>query len=53
MSYPSIMAELERLRQLRKNTKEWGKKKRIKAKIKALTKEKERHEIVYYGKVLG
>ena len=53
MSYPSVMAELERLRQLKKNTKEWGKKKRIKAKIKALTKEKERYEIVYYGKVLG
>lgn len=53
MSYPSIMAELERLRQLRKNTKEWGKRKRIKAKIKALVKEKERYELVYYGKVLG
>ena len=53
MSYPSIMAELERLRQLKKNTKERGKKKRIKAKIKALVKKKEQYEIAYYGKVLG
>ena len=53
MSYPSVMAELERLRQLKKNTREWGKKRRIKAKIKALTKEKERYETVYFGKVLG
>ena len=53
MSYPSLLAEIERLRQALRNTKEWGKKKRIKAKIKALTKEKERYEIAYYGKVLG
>lgn len=53
MSYPSVLAELERLRQLKTNTKERGKKKRIKAKIKALTKEKEQYEIAYYGKVLG
>ena len=53
MSYPSVMAELERLKQLKKNTKERGKKKRIKAKIKALVKEKEKYELVYFGKVLG
>ena len=52
MSYPSVLAELERLKQLKKNTKERGKKKRIKAKIKALAKEKEQYELVYYGKVL-
>ena len=53
MSYPSVMAELERLRQLKASTKERGKKKRIKAKIKAMVKEKEQYELVYYGKVLG
>ena len=53
MSYPSVMAELERLRQLKKNTKEWGKRKKIKSKIKKLNEEKERYEIAYYGKVLG
>ena len=53
MSYPNLMAEIERLRQTLRNTKEWGKKKRIKSKIKALTKEKEQYEIAYYGKVLG
>lgn len=53
MSYPSTLAEIERLRQKLRNTKEWGKRKKIKAKIKALVEEKERYEIVYYGKVLG
>lgn len=53
MSYPSTLAEIERLRQKLRNTKEWGKRKKIKAKIKALVKDKERYEIVYYGKVLG
>ena len=53
MSYPNLMAEIERLRQALRNTKKWGKRKRIKAKIKALTKEKERYETVYFGKVLG
>lgn len=53
MSYPSTLAEIERLRQQLRNTKEWGKRKKIKAKIKALVKDKERYEIVYYGKVLG
>ena len=53
MSYPNLLAEIERLGQLKKNTKERGKKKRIKAKIKALTKEKERYEIAYFGKALG
>ena len=36
MSYPNLMAEIERLRQALRNTKKWGKRKRIKAKIKAL-----------------
>lgn len=53
MSYPSTLAELERLRQTLRNTKEWGKRKKIKAKIKALMKEKEKYETVYFGKVLG
>ena len=53
MSYPNLMAEIERLRQALRNTKKWGKRKRIKAKIKALTKEKKRYETVYFGKVLG
>ena len=53
MSYPSTLAEIERLRQKLRNTKEWGKRKKIKAKIKALVKDKEQYEIVYYGKVLG
>ncbi len=53
MSYPSLMAELERLRQTLRNTKQWGKKKRIRAKIRKLNAEKERYEISYFGKVLG
>ena len=53
MSYPSTLAEIERLGQALRNAKERGKKKRIKAKIKALTKEKERYEIAYFGKALG
>ena len=53
MSNPSTLAELERLRQLKANTKERGKRKRIRAKIKKLNEEKEKYEIAYYGKVLG
>lgn len=53
MSYPSTLAELERLRQALENTKERGKRKRIKAKIRKLTEEKERYEAVYFGKALG
>lgn len=53
MSYPSLLAELERLRQALRNTKQWGKKKRIRAKIRKLNEEKEQYEIAYYGKVLG
>ena len=53
MSYPNLMAEIERLRQALRNTKKWGKRKRIKAKIKALVNEKEKYELVYFGKVLG
>lgn len=53
MSYPSVMAELERLRQTLRNTKEWGKRKKIKSKIRKLNLEKERYEISYFGKVLG
>ena len=53
MSYPSTLAEIERLRQKLRNTKEWGKRKKIKNKIKTLNKAKEQYEISYYGKVLG
>ena len=53
MSYPSTLAEIERLKQLKANTKEWGKRKKIKKKIRTLNKEKEQYEISYYGKVLG
>ena len=53
MSYPNLLAELERLRQLKANTKEWGKKKRIRSKLRKLNEEKERYEIAYFGKVLG
>ena len=53
MSYPSLLAEIERLRQALENTKERCKRKRIKAKIRRLTEEKERYETVYFGKALG
>jgi len=53
MSYPSVMAELERLRQALRNTKKWGKRKRIRSKLRKLNEEKERYEIAYFGKVLG
>ena len=53
MSYPSTLAEIERLRQQLRNTKEWGKRKKIKNKIRTLSKAKEQYEISYYGKVLG
>ena len=53
MSYPNLMAEIERLRQQLRNTKERGKRKRIKSKLRKLNEEKDRYEIAYYGKVLG
>lgn len=53
MSYPNMMAEIERLRQALRNTKERGKRKRIKSKLRKLNEEKERYEIAYFGKVLG
>ena len=53
MSYPSLLAEIERLRQQLRNTKERGKRKRIKSKLRNLNEEKERYEIAYFGKVLG
>lgn len=52
MSYPNLMAELERLRQQLRNTKERGKRKRIRSKLRKLNEEKERYEIAYYGKAL-
>lgn len=53
MSYPNLMAEIERLRQALRNTKERGKRKRIKSKLRKLNEEKEKYEIAYCGKVLG
>ena len=53
MSYPNLLAEIERLNQTLKNTKERGKRKSIKRKLKALNDKKERYEMAYYGKVLG
>lgn len=53
MSYPNMMAEIERLRQALRNTKERGKRKRIRSKLRKLNEEKERYEIAYFGKVLG
>ncbi len=53
MSCPNLMAEIEMLRQALRNTKERGKRKSIKKKLKALNEKKERYEIAYYGKVLG
>ena len=52
MNYPSLLAEIERLRQQLRNTKEWGKRKKIKNKIRTLNKAREQYEISYYGKVL-
>lgn len=53
MSYPNLMAEIERLRQALRNTKERGKRKRIRSKLRKFNEEKERYEIAYFGKVLG
>ena len=53
MSYPNLMAEIERLRQQLRNTKERGKRKRIKSRLRKLNEEKEQYEIAYYVKVLG
>ena len=52
MSYPNLLAEIERFGQALRNAKERGKKKNIKKKLKALNGKKEQYEMAYYGKIL-